>query len=136
MYSYDIRVRCCHSLDPPPVAHLIQQNVLGLCYAQLELDHGYIRAIAPFFSIYDITPSAAGGTQAIMADTSAPAVAIRNYWSSKKPGGGYKVGYSTYHETAANHCKIDAVLTAERSRIERSDIARTISGWELDGDCL
>ena len=74
--------------------------------------------------------------QAVMADTSAPAIAIRTYWSSKKAGSGHQVSSQNCQETTADRYKIDAVLAAERSRIERSDIARTISGWELDGRCL
>ncbi|KAI1788772.1 ATP-dependent DNA helicase [Ganoderma leucocontextum] len=94
----------------------IRQNVLNLCYAQLELDYGYIRATTPFFSIYDISQRDAKGWAKVLADSSAAAKAIRTYWASRGTG----------HQ-------IDTVLTAERSGIERSDIARTVNGWELDG---
>ncbi|KAI0756886.1 ATP-dependent DNA helicase [Daedaleopsis nitida] len=97
----------------------IRQNVLGLLYAQLELDYGYIRAITPFFSIYDISQRGAGGLQKIMADNSAPAKAIRTYWTSK--GSGYT---------------IDMVLAAERSHIPRSDLARMVSQWDMDGHII
>ncbi|PIL31850.1 transporter [Ganoderma sinense ZZ0214-1] len=94
----------------------IRQTVLNLCYAQLELDYGYIRATTPFFSIYDISQRDANGWSKVLANSSAAAKAIRTYWSAK--GNGYQ---------------IDTVLTAERAGIERSDISRTVNGWELDG---
>ncbi|KAI0651958.1 ATP-dependent DNA helicase [Trametes meyenii] len=95
----------------------IRQNVLNLCYAQLELDYGYIRAITPFYSIYDISSKSANGMQKVMADNSPAAKAIRTYW---RPRG--NAGY-----------QIDMVSTAEYSKIDRSELARTVSNWELDG---
>nr|VWO96695.1 Pre-mRNA-splicing ATP-dependent RNA helicase PRP28 (EC [Ganoderma boninense] len=94
----------------------IRQNVLNLCYAQLELDYGYIRATTPFFSIYDISQRDANGWSKVLGNSSPAAKAIRTYWSAK--GNGYQ---------------INTVLTAERAGIERSDISRTVNGWELDG---
>lgn len=63
--------------------------MLGLLYAQLELDYGYIRAITPFFSVYDISARSANGWQKVMTDESVAAVAIRTHWMSK--GSGYTV---------------------------------------------
>ena len=63
--------------------------MLGLLYAQLELDYGYIRAITPFFSIYDISGRTADGWKKVMADASRAAQAIRTYWMAK--GSGYAV---------------------------------------------
>ncbi|TBU63841.1 ATP-dependent DNA helicase [Dichomitus squalens] len=94
----------------------IRQNVLNLCYAQLELDYGYIRATTPFYSIYDISRCDENGWSKVLADSSPAAKAIRTYWTSK-----------------GTKCQIDTMLTAERSGVERSDIARTVNGWELDG---
>ncbi|KAI0669791.1 ATP-dependent DNA helicase [Trametes maxima] len=94
----------------------IRQNVLNLCYAQLELDYGYIRAITPFYSIYDISSKSANGMQQVMADNSPAAKAIRTHWKSR--GSGYQ---------------IDMVSTAEYSKIDRSELARTVSNWELEG---
>ena len=34
-----------------------KQTVLNLCYAQLELDYGYIRAITPMYTTYELTPA-------------------------------------------------------------------------------
>ncbi|KAI0698422.1 ATP-dependent DNA helicase [Cerioporus squamosus] len=95
----------------------IRQNVLGLLYAQLELDYGYIRAVTPFYSIYDISSRNAEGWRKVMSDSSPAAVAIRTNWMTK--GNGYTV---------------DMVLTAERSGIDRSELAKTINGWEMDGN--
>ncbi|KAI0375106.1 ATP-dependent DNA helicase [Pilatotrama ljubarskyi] len=94
----------------------IRQNVLNLCYAQLELDYGYIRATTPFYSQYDISSKTPSGWQKIMADNSPAALAIRTYWKQK--GGTYQV---------------DMVTTAQYSKVDRSELARTINGWELDG---
>ena len=38
-------------------AHISQSNALGLLYAQLELDYGYIRAITPMYTTYELTPA-------------------------------------------------------------------------------
>ncbi|KAI0655184.1 ATP-dependent DNA helicase [Cubamyces menziesii] len=94
----------------------IRSNVLNLCYAQLELDYGYIRAVTPFFSIYDISAKTATGFQQVMADSSPAAVAIRRFW--KPIGARYQV---------------DMVMTAEHSKIDRTELARTVNGWELEG---
>ncbi|OCH96064.1 ATP-dependent DNA helicase [Obba rivulosa] len=93
----------------------IRANVLNLCYAQLELDYNYIRAITPFFSFYDISASSKG-MQAILTDNSEAAQIIRRYWRPK--GGGYQ---------------IDVVNAAEWGKVDRVELARTISGWEMDG---
>lgn len=66
-----------------------QQNVLNLLYAQLELDYNYIRAVTPFYSVYDISSKTADGLKKVMASTSPAAKAIRTYWVPK--GGGYQV---------------------------------------------
>ncbi|PCH33726.1 ATP-dependent DNA helicase [Wolfiporia cocos MD-104 SS10] len=98
----------------------IRQNVLGLCYAQLELDYGYIRAITPFYSIYDISAQSPDGWQKVMADDSPLAKVIRTYWRPK--GAGYQSIY-----------QIDMANAAACSEIDRGDLARHINSWELDG---
>ncbi|KAI0778291.1 ATP-dependent DNA helicase [Trametes elegans] len=95
----------------------IRSNVLNLCYAQLELDYGYIRATTPYFSLYDISAKTPAGWQKVMSDTSPAATAIRTYWRPK--GSGYQV---------------DMVTAAEHSKIDRAELARTISVWEMDGN--
>ena len=70
----------------------MQQNVLGLLYAQLELDYGYIRAVTPFYSIYDISSRSDAGWQKVLNDPSPAAVEIRTYWKAK--GSGYQVSPS------------------------------------------
>ncbi|KAL4242127.1 ATP-dependent DNA helicase [Abortiporus biennis] len=93
----------------------IRANVLGLCYAQLELDYAYIRAVTPFYSIYEITPRGNGLTT-IMKDESEAAKVIRQYWQPKYP-----------------HYTIDVAHAADSAAIERSILARKISDWEFDG---
>ena len=63
-------------------------NVLNLSYAQLELDYNYIRAITPFYSIYDISARTAAGWQRVTSDNSSAAKTIRQYWSAR--GGNYQ----------------------------------------------
>ncbi|KII93915.1 hypothetical protein PLICRDRAFT_88210 [Plicaturopsis crispa FD-325 SS-3] len=92
----------------------IRSNVLGLCYAQLELDYGYIRAVTPYYSVYDISERTAEGWRKVMADQSAPAKAVRNYWT-RKPNG----------------YQIDVVTAAASSGVDRADLAKQISNWEL-----
>ncbi|KAI0639508.1 ATP-dependent DNA helicase [Trametes polyzona] len=94
----------------------IRQNVLNLCYAQLELDYGYIRATTPFYSIYDISSKSADGWSEVLADNSPAAKAIRTYWVAR--GSAYQV---------------NTVTVSQNSGIDRAELARTINSWELDG---
>ncbi|KAL6309884.1 ATP-dependent DNA helicase [Sparassis latifolia] len=94
----------------------IRQNVLNLCYAQLELDYSYIRAVTPFYSIYDITARTPAGWNKVLADNSPIGKAIRNQWTLK--GTGHSV---------------DMVLTAQCSKFDRAELAKHVTGWELDG---
>jgi len=83
--SYDIRV-CPSGIflwnfsaklwDPQP-------NVLGLCYAQLELDYDYIRAITPFYSVYELSARSPDGWRKVMADKSKAGDTVRRYWSPR-----------------------------------------------------
>ncbi|RDB29220.1 putative ATP-dependent DNA helicase RecQ [Hypsizygus marmoreus] len=93
----------------------IRPNVLNLCYAQLELDYGYLRAITPFYSVYEINPRS-NGWASIAANKSAIAAAIRAHCRPK--GAKYE---------------IDVVLAAAATGIDRIDLAKQISNWELDG---
>ncbi|KAF8846312.1 ATP-dependent DNA helicase [Paxillus ammoniavirescens] len=94
----------------------IRPNVLGLCYAQLELDYNYIRAITPFYSVYDLSSRTADGWGKVLADDSDAAKTIKMYWFPR--GGGYQ---------------IDVVIAANSSGKDRNDLARKISDWELSG---
>ncbi|KAH9944291.1 ATP-dependent DNA helicase [Epithele typhae] len=88
----------------------IRQNVLGLCYAQLELDHGYIRATTPFFEIYDISSRTPAGWQAVLGDISPAAVVIRTHWTLK-----------------AGKYQINLVHAAQYSRMERTKNPKTLT---------
>ncbi|KAG1757650.1 ATP-dependent DNA helicase, partial [Suillus lakei] len=94
----------------------IRPNVLGLCYAQLELDHNYIRAVTPLYSQYDISSRTADGWQKVLGDKSEAAETIKMYWSPR----------SSAHQ-------IDVVVAAQKSGQDRGDLARKISDWELSG---
>ncbi|KAI0082274.1 ATP-dependent DNA helicase [Panus rudis PR-1116 ss-1] len=94
----------------------IRANVLNLCYAQLELDYNYIRAVTPFYSVYDITPRGQDGLKKIQSDASATAQVIKQYWVGK----------------GANYT-IDVVQAAQYSKTDRSELARKLTDWELDG---
>ncbi|KAK7064288.1 putative ATP-dependent DNA helicase RecQ [Favolaschia claudopus] len=94
----------------------IRANVLNLCYAQLELDYGFIRAVTPFFSIYEITPRDGNGRASMYNDQSKEAVTIRTHWRDK----GFKF-------------EINVVDVAARTGIDRNDLARKINRWEMDG---
>ncbi|KIM75419.1 hypothetical protein PILCRDRAFT_98975 [Piloderma croceum F 1598] len=104
--TYDMRV-CATSFHA---------NVLGLCYAQLELDYGYIRAITPFYSVYELSACSSEGWTKVWADKSTAANTVRKYWSPR--GTSYT---------------IDVVVAAEHSGVDRADLARVINGWELGG---
>ncbi|KAJ8595948.1 ATP-dependent DNA helicase, partial [Rhizopogon salebrosus TDB-379] len=94
----------------------IRANVLGLCYAQLELDYNYIRAVTPCYSQYDLSSRTADGWQKVLGDNSEIAMTIKMYWSLR--GSAYQ---------------IDVVLAAQKSGQDRADLARKISDWELSG---
>jgi hypothetical protein len=61
----------------------LQANVLGLCYAQLELDYGYIRALTPFYSVYELSACSSEGWTKVWADKSTAANTVRKYWSPR-----------------------------------------------------
>lgn len=63
--------------------------MLNLCYAQLELDYGYLRAVTPFYSVYDITIRGNADRQKVLNDDTYYAKLIRQYWSPK--------GVDSYH---------------------------------------
>ena len=63
--------------------------MLNLSYAELELDHGYIRAVTPYYSIYDITARTNDGWQKVLSDRSPQATALKSCWTPK--GAGYQV---------------------------------------------
>ncbi|KAJ7706258.1 ATP-dependent DNA helicase [Mycena rosella] len=94
----------------------IRSNVLNLCYAQLELDYGFIRAVTPFYSIYEITPRGSAERASILNDKSREAVTIRTYWRLK-----------------GEKFEINVVDTAAQSGADRTDLARKINRWEFDG---
>ncbi|KAJ7492693.1 ATP-dependent DNA helicase [Mycena latifolia] len=94
----------------------LNSNVLNLCYAQLELDHGFIRAVTPFYSVYEITPRGTAGRTSILNDKSKEAGTIRTYWRAK-----------------ADKFEINVVDAATHSGADRNDLARKINRWEFDG---
>ncbi|TFY65149.1 hypothetical protein EVJ58_g2153 [Rhodofomes roseus] len=85
----------------------IRQNVLNLSFAELELDHGYIRAVTPYYSVYDIMARTNEGWQKVLSDKSKQAQALKSCWVPR--GTGYQ---------------IDMAKAAEYSRLSRADLAR------------
>ncbi|KZT72807.1 ATP-dependent DNA helicase [Daedalea quercina L-15889] len=94
----------------------IRQNVLNLSYAELELDHGYIRAVTPYYSVYDITARTDESWKKVTADQTSQAQAIKSCWTLK--GSGYQV---------------DMAKAAEYSKISRAELAKHINDWEFAG---
>ncbi|KAG7450790.1 ATP-dependent DNA helicase [Guyanagaster necrorhizus] len=92
----------------------MKASILGLCYAHLELQHKYIRAVTPFYEIYDITFRDADGMKQVKTDASPAAKAIRANWQSKASG-----------------FQINMVEAAERSGLSRESLAGQISMWEI-----
>ncbi|KAI0348544.1 ATP-dependent DNA helicase [Trametopsis cervina] len=95
----------------------IRSNVLNLCYAQLELDYGYIRAVTPYYSVYDVTIRTDAAQQKVFADDTYYAKLVRQYWRRKNTGG--------YH--------IDVAESAQHANVERQELTRKISEWEVTG---
>ncbi|KAH7913025.1 ATP-dependent DNA helicase [Hygrophoropsis aurantiaca] len=96
--------------------HDIRANVLGLAYAHLELDYSYIRAVTPFYQVYDLSKRSDTDWNKVMVDSSEAARAIRKFWSPRSSG-----------------YQIDVVTAASSCSIERADLAKKISDWELNG---
>ncbi|KAJ7244723.1 ATP-dependent DNA helicase [Mycena haematopus] len=94
----------------------IRSNVLNLCFAQLELDYGFIRAVTPFYSVYEIIPLNSAGRASLLNDKSKDATTIRNFWRDK-----------------GNKFEINVVDAATRTGTDRSDLAKKINGWEFAG---
>ncbi|KAJ7125655.1 P-loop containing nucleoside triphosphate hydrolase protein [Mycena crocata] len=93
----------------------IRSNVLNLCYAQLELEYGFLRAVTPFYSQYEMIFRGNGRTS-ISKDDSREAVTIRNYWRDK-----------------GTKCEINVVDAATRSGMDRNELAKLINRWEFSG---
>lgn len=70
----------------------MQSNVLNLLYAQLELDYEYIRAVTPFYSIYEVVFRNEDSQQKVMADNTQYAKIVRQWWRMK--GSGYQASLS------------------------------------------
>ncbi|KAJ6575034.1 ATP-dependent DNA helicase [Mycena capillaripes] len=94
----------------------IRSNVLNLCYAQLELDYGFIRAVTPFYSVYEITPRGSAERASLFNDKSKEAATIRTNWRDK-----------------GSKFEINVVDTAIRTGADRNELARKINRWEFDG---
>ncbi|KZT06011.1 ATP-dependent DNA helicase [Laetiporus sulphureus 93-53] len=96
----------------------IKPTFLNQCYAQLELHHKYLRAVTPFYSVYEISARTDDGWAMVLEDRSPAATAIREHWKCNRKGDTYK---------------IDVVTAAEYSKIDRAEIARQVSNWQIDG---
>ncbi|KAJ7783707.1 P-loop containing nucleoside triphosphate hydrolase protein [Mycena maculata] len=94
----------------------IRSNVLNLCYAQLELDYGFLRAITPFYSIYEITPRGSDERANIFKDQTKAAVTLRRCWRDK-----------------GNKFEANVVEIAAQTGEDRNDLAKTINRWEFSG---
>lgn len=88
--------------------------------AQADEDHCYDSATTPFYQEYNIKPLATNPAafQQLMNDESREAAALRSNWKAGR----------TWHS-------IDVVATAEKTNMERTDLVRQISRWELNGWC-
>ncbi|TFY82334.1 hypothetical protein EWM64_g1675 [Hericium alpestre] len=93
----------------------IRPNVLNLCYAHLELDYGYIRAVTPFYSIYLLTARSADAWAKIDACNTEAAKVIRTHWTTK----------------GANR-EIDVVASAN-AKVDRAALTKQINEWEFAG---
>ena len=114
-----------------------QYNVLNLCYAQLELDSKYLKAVTPFYSVFDIKSRSAGGWSKVRKESTPAAQTIRKYWKEKRTSGStVRLDLVLLHpELLLTSIKIDVVEIAEKSGANRDDLARKISDWELSGSC-
>ncbi|KAJ7786235.1 ATP-dependent DNA helicase [Mycena metata] len=94
----------------------IRSNVLNLCYAQLELDYGFLRAVTPFYSVYEITPLGPAQRASILNDKSKEAATIRRFWRDK-----------------GSKFEVNVVDAAAHAGADRSELARKINSWEFSG---
>ena len=110
-----------------------QSNVLNLCDAQLELDYHYLRAVRPFYSVFDISSRGGDGLSRVLADNTPAAKTIRQYWTTKSSGYSVRLVVVPIWNCELTKTKIDVVMAASHSRVDRNDLARKISDWELSG---
>ncbi|GAA5876287.1 hypothetical protein JCM1840_003607 [Sporobolomyces johnsonii] len=98
----------------------INRNTLSLLFASLELQFGLLRAVTPFYQTYTLKPSEANPSlfQQVVESNTPEGKSMRNTW---------KVG-KIWHT-------VDVPAAAEDGNLDRSDIVRQISKWELQGCC-
>lgn len=111
-----------------------------MLYAQLELDHDYLRAITPYYSVYSIYPH--HGWALIAKDTSQAACAIRSFWVPKNSKGNrfFQVRFIrlsrefTQYLILIRDIKIDVPRAASYKGIDREVLSQLISQWDADGE--
>jgi hypothetical protein len=89
--------------------------VLNLLYAELELTHGFIRAITPLYQIYDLTPRKEDARTRLSRDKSPAAAATFKFLRPKKTG-----------------WQID-IVEAATTQWPREAIVAQINAWEAAG---
>ncbi|GAA5925627.1 hypothetical protein JCM1841_004791 [Sporobolomyces salmonicolor] len=98
----------------------ISRNTLSLLFANLELQFGLLRAVTPFYQTYTLKPTEANPSlfQRVVDSNTPEGESIRNTW---------KAG-TIWHT-------VDVLAAAEHGSLDRQDIVRQISKWELQGLC-
>ena len=113
-----------------------QYNVLNLCYAQLELESDHLKAVTPFYSVFNSKPRSYDGWSKVKNETTPVAQTIQNNWEEKGTSGYWVcLDLMLYPELSLTSIKIDVVKVAKNSGVDRDDLARKISDWELSGSC-
>ena len=113
-----------------------QYNVLNLCYAQLELESDHLKAVTPFYSVFNFKPRSDDGWSKVENENTPVARTIQNNWEEKGTSG-YWVCLDLVHhpELSLTNIKIDVVKVAKTPGVDRDALARKISDWELSGNC-
>lgn len=115
---------------------LAQPTVLGLLFASLELQHGYMRAVTPFYSKYDLEPKGNGLSQ-MQGETGFVADTLRKNWKKGTKYYGvrsFSIPLCRYRGTEKAQIDVVAAATASK-KVTRNELASLISRWERAGYC-
>ncbi|KAF8334003.1 ATP-dependent DNA helicase [Cantharellus anzutake] len=96
----------------------IKSTTLALLYAELELQEGLIRAVTPYYAVYEFNPKSPQASQIINRDEHPTAKAIRSCMRARK---------------AQYQYIIDVTGAEKLTPFSRSELSKWLMHWEMDG---
>jgi len=96
----------------------IKNTTLGILYAELELQEGLLRAVTPYYSVYEFNPKTTRAYQIIDQDEQAVAKAVRSCMRMRK--------------SAEYHYIINVAEAEQQTSFTRAELARCLMQWEIE----